>query len=60
MRRWASLVLVALNMVTTVAVADAAKVEFQWGAKIPLRDGVQLNATVYTPKGQKVPAPCVV
>ena len=38
---------------------DAAKVSFQWGVKIPLRDGVKLNATVYTPREQKAPAPCV-
>jgi hypothetical protein len=25
--------------------ADTAKVEWQWGVKIPLRDGVRLNAT---------------
>src|SRR4030095_16642939 len=38
---------------------DAAKVKWQWGVKIPLRDGVKLNATVYTPRDQKEPAPCV-
>ncbi len=38
---------------------DPAKVKFQWGVKIPLRDGVKLNATVYTPREQKEPAPCV-
>jgi putative CocE/NonD family hydrolase len=38
---------------------DAAKMEFQWGVKIPMRDGVRLNATVYTPKGQEAPAPCI-
>ena len=38
---------------------DAAKIDLQWGVRIPLRDGVHLNATVYTPKGQKNPAPCV-
>ena len=38
---------------------DQAKVDFRWGVKIPLRDGVQLNATVYTPRGQKEPAPCI-
>ena len=38
---------------------DAAKVDLHWGVKIPLRDGVQLNATVYTPKGQAQPAPCI-
>lgn len=34
-------------------------VHMQWGAKIPLRDGIHVNATVYTPKSQKVPAPCI-
>ena len=38
---------------------DPARVKFQWGVKIPLRDGVKLNATVYTPRDQKEPAPCV-
>lgn len=38
---------------------DSEKVKFQWGVKIPLRDGVKLNATVYTPRQQKEPAPCV-
>ena len=38
---------------------DAANVEFHWGIKIPLRDGIHLNATVYTPKNQRAPAPCV-
>ena len=37
---------------------DPATVNFQWGVKIPLRDGVKLNATVYTPRDQKEPAPC--
>jgi putative CocE/NonD family hydrolase len=34
-------------------------VEFQWGVKIPLRDGIKLNATVYKPREQKQPLPCV-
>jgi putative CocE/NonD family hydrolase len=34
-------------------------VQFQWGAKIPMRDGVRLNATVYRPLDQKDPLPCV-
>ena len=34
-------------------------VQFQWGVKIPLRDGVKLNATVYRPLDQKDPLPCV-
>src|ERR1700693_1620770 len=36
------------------------EVQVQWGVKIPLRDGIHLNATLYLPKGQSVPAPCIV
>jgi predicted acyl esterase len=39
---------------------DAAKIDMHWGVKIPLRDGVQLDATLYTPKGQSAPAACIV
>jgi putative CocE/NonD family hydrolase len=38
---------------------DAAHVQFQWGVKIALRDGIRLNATIYLPKDQAGPAPCV-
>ena len=38
---------------------DARKVDFHWGVKIPMRDGVRLNATVYTPSNQPAPAPCI-
>jgi putative CocE/NonD family hydrolase len=42
------------------AAADApAPVEFQWGVKIPLRDGVKLNATLYKPREQKQGLPCI-
>jgi putative CocE/NonD family hydrolase len=41
------------------APAMAPDVEFQWGVKIPLRDGVKLNATVYRPKEMKEPLPVV-
>jgi putative CocE/NonD family hydrolase len=41
------------------AVPDAAKVDLQWGVKIPMRDGERLNATVYTPREQKTPGPCI-
>jgi len=34
-------------------------VDFQWSVKIPLRDGVKLNATLYRPQAQKEPLPCV-
>lgn len=39
--------------------ADPAKVAFEWGLSIPLRDGVKLAATKYAPRGQKEPLPCV-
>ncbi|HEY0782462.1 MAG TPA: CocE/NonD family hydrolase, partial [Thermoanaerobaculia bacterium] len=36
-----------------------AAVDLAWGLKIPLRDGVVLNATVYRPAGQREPLPVV-
>ncbi len=44
---------------TPAALAEAARVSFEWGVKIPLRDGVRLNATVYRPAGAASPAPCL-
>lgn len=42
-----------------VIVAEEQKnVEFGWGVKIPMRDGVELNATVYRPKGDE-PTPAI-
>jgi len=38
---------------------DPAQVDLHWGVKIPLRDGVLLGATVYTPKNQTAGAPCI-
>jgi hypothetical protein len=39
--------------------ADEAIVDMQWAVKIPARDGVKLNATVFTPHGQKQPLPVI-
>lgn len=39
--------------------AKADPVEFQWGVEIPLRDGVDLGATLYRPLDQKQALPCV-
>src|SRR5687768_841218 len=36
------------------------EVEFRWGARIPMRDGVHLNATLYLPKGQANPSASIV
>jgi putative CocE/NonD family hydrolase len=41
------------------SIPDAAKIDFHWGVKIPMRDGIKLNGTLYTPKDQKGPAPCI-
>src|SRR5450631_1884009 len=38
---------------------DADRVQWQWGIEVPMRDGVRLNATVYTPRDQIAPAPCI-
>jgi len=65
---WRSVVaFVALCTLQVVAAAvdnpaapdPGAPVDFQWGVKIPLRDGVKLNATLYRPQGQKQALPCV-
>ena len=45
--------------IPATALADTAKVEWQWGITIPLRDGVRLNATLYKPAGLKEPRPCL-
>src|SRR3989440_4865912 len=39
--------------------ADEPTVDMQWALKIPARDGVKLNATVFTPHGQKQPLPVI-
>ena len=36
-----------------------APVQMQWGVKIPLRDGIYLNATLYILPGRNTPMPCV-
>src|ERR1043166_2756070 len=45
--------------VSATALADTARVEWQWGVKIPLRDGVHLSATLYKPAGLNEPRPCL-
>ena len=39
--------------------AEVATVDMQWAVKIPVRDGVKLNATVFTPHAQKEPLPVI-
>src|SRR5689334_1020445 len=38
---------------------DTVAVEIQWGVKIPLRDGIHLNATLYRPRGVTTPLPVI-
>lgn len=35
-------------------------VELRWGVRVPMRDGIRLNATVYLPRNQVAPAPLIV
>src|SRR6266513_1945886 len=39
--------------------AGESTIDMQWAVKIPARDGVKLNATVFTPHGQKESLPVV-
>jgi putative CocE/NonD family hydrolase len=36
------------------------RVAMNWGIEIPLRDGVRLHATVYSPRDRPLPPPCIV
>jgi putative CocE/NonD family hydrolase len=38
---------------------SVAEVEFRWGLKIPMRDGVRLNATIYKPRAIWQPLPVI-
>jgi predicted acyl esterase len=38
---------------------DPPSVDMLWGVKIPLRDGVKLNATIYKPKEMPTPLPVI-
>lgn len=50
---------VAVSAAEDRLMAEAAKVKLQWNVHIPLRDGVQLSATVYLPKQPAEPSPCI-
>jgi putative CocE/NonD family hydrolase len=62
MRDWRTLALVACLLLSVSVRARAQSsdekrpdaeqgIEFEWGVKIPVRDGAKLGATVYRPKG---------
>jgi uncharacterized protein len=55
------LAVVSARVSVAQPIATAPKeFEFHLNVKIPLRDGVDLNATLYTPRDQPGPAPCIV
>jgi putative CocE/NonD family hydrolase len=62
-RHFVSLALAAFVATTSLAVAADDKagdpVAFQWGVHVPMRDGVELAATLYRPRDQKSALPCV-
>jgi uncharacterized protein len=55
-----------LAIILTLAVVSSSlaedklpPVDLTWGVKVPMRDGVKLNATVYRPHQQKDPLPVI-
>lgn len=52
-----------LEMVPAIAqqkpAAEEPAIDMQWAVKIPARDGVKLNATVFTPHTQNEPLPVI-
>lgn len=48
-----------LGLVAPASAAQTDPPRFEWGVKIPLRDGVQLQATLYRPTPDSQPAACV-
>ena len=54
-----SLLALAAASPTAPAAAKETDVDLLWGVRIPMRDGVELAATVYRPAGQNGPLPVV-
>ncbi|HKS73298.1 MAG TPA: CocE/NonD family hydrolase [Terriglobales bacterium] len=54
-------VILLMIAVASVAVAEdkSGSVDLIWGVKVPMRDGIHLNATVYRPHEQKDPLPVI-
>ena len=58
--RLLAVVLLFAAAVATAAAPKPTDVQFQWDVRVPLRDGVELAATLYRPLGQKDALPCVI
>jgi putative CocE/NonD family hydrolase len=52
-------IVVACLAVTAALTAPDKEVDLSWGVKVPMRDGVKLNATVYKPKGLQGKLPVI-
>jgi uncharacterized protein len=44
----------------TLLAQEKANFDLRWGVKVPLRDGVHLNATLYLPEDKTAPLPVIV
>lgn len=56
----AAIILLLASAGASAQSPNAAKsVDLIWGVKIPMRDGVKLNATVFKPKSQAEPLPVI-
>lgn len=49
----------AASQAAPPATADTLAVDLLWGVKIPVRDGVRLNATLYLPRERSGPLPVI-
>jgi uncharacterized protein len=49
----------SLSFAQESAKKEASAPDMKWAVKIPMRDGVSLNATVFLPHGQKDPVPVI-
>jgi uncharacterized protein len=58
-RRAAALFVLLLAFAAVASTEENQDVDLQWGVRIPMRDGVELAATLYRPAGQKEPLPVV-
>jgi hypothetical protein len=50
---------VFLLTVVALPILHAQDIDLLWGVKIPMRDGIHLNATVFKPKAMPAPLPVV-
>jgi len=48
-----------LLAILSLAALGAEEIDMFWGVRIPMRDGVQLNATIFKPKAMPAPLPVV-